>query len=175
MTNPDKLPPESNESNEQRANPSEETLEQANNSSSGKERGNDGRNPSEVADSAPMVPLKPATPDRAIVSIMENPSVLEALVHEAPAEVLQFVEAADDRQFRYFCQKEANRHQERMAREATTRIAIGSVSGAVLAAFIYSAYTGDINLSSTIVTAIIGGFGGLGISKYFQPKEEEES
>lgn len=41
--------------------------------------------------SVPMVPITAANPDRAVVSIMENPTVLEALVHEAPAEVMRLL------------------------------------------------------------------------------------
>lgn len=124
-----------------------------------------------VGDSAPMVPLKP-TSDRTVVSIMENPSVLEALVHEAPAEVMEFVEASDNRQFKYFSQKEENRHKELLAGENTKRIAIGVVFGTALIAFVYSAVTGDSTLPNQIITVIVAGFGGLGVRELFQRKEE---
>ncbi len=172
MANSDNLPPESDEFKEGEIEP----LNKSPNvdSSASKEPVDGGRIvPSADSDSTPMVPLDRADPNRAIVSILENPSVLDALVHEAPAEVLQFVEASDDRQFRYFSQKEANRHQESMAREATTRIAIGAVGSAVLVAFGYSAFTGDTSLSAQIIAVIVGGFGGLGIGEIFKKKEEE--
>jgi hypothetical protein len=121
----------------------------------------------------PMVPITAASSDKAVLSVLVNPSVMEALAQDAPQEVLKFAEASDDRQFRYYMQREQNRHKELVAREATTRIAIGAVMGSVFGAFIYSAFTGDTNLSSQIISVIVGGFGGLGISKLLQSKEEE--
>lgn len=171
MANPDDAPQDSDERGKGESPPTEEPT--SDNNSAGKDQGDSGRIvPTADVDSAPMVPLKP-TPDRAVVSIIENPSVLEALVHEAPAEVLKFVETSDDRQFKYFMQREENRHKERMAREATTRIGIAGIVGAALAGFAYSAFTGDTHLSGQIVVAIIGAFGGFGIDKVLQPKEED--
>lgn len=123
-------------------------------------------------EAVPVIPITAASPDRAVLSIMENPTVLEALVHEAPEEVIKFVAAADERQFKFYTQREENRHKEQLARENTTRIAIGTIGGAVLAAFGYSALTGDISLSAEIISVIVGGFGGLGISKLLTPPED---
>lgn len=172
MANSDNLPPESDEFKEGGIEPLDKS--QKEDGSASKEQEDGGRIvPSADSDSTPMVPLDRTNPNRAIVSILENPSVLDALVHEAPAEVIKFVESADERQFKYYSQKEANRHEESMAREATTRIAIGAVGGAVLVAFGYSAFTGDTSLSAQIIAVIVGGFGGLGIGEIFKKKEEE--
>lgn len=171
MVNPDDTPQDSDERKEGEPSPTKKPT--SDNNSAGKEQGDSARIvPTSDVDSAPMVPLKP-TPDRAVVSIIENPSVLEALVHEAPAEVLKFVETSDDRQFKYFMQREENRHKERMAREATTRIAIAVISGAAIAGFAYSAFTGNEMLSSIIVTAVISAFSGLGIKELLKLKEED--
>lgn len=123
-------------------------------------------------EAVPLMPITAVSPDRAIVSFMENPTVLEALVHEAPEEVLKLVAAADERQFKYFTQREENRHKERLARENTTRTVIGTIGGAVLAAFGYSALTGDTSLSTEVITVIVGGFGGLGIGKLLAAPED---
>jgi len=170
VSNPDNIPSSSDEHED----PPSEKAPSGNSSSSGKANGDSIRMiPAPEKDSAPMVPLDTANPDRTVVSIMENPSVLEALVHEAPAEVIKFVESSDDRQFRYYSQKEENRHKERLARETTTRLAVAGVLGCAFAAFGYSAITGDTNLSNQIISVIVGGFGGLGISKLFQNKDED--
>lgn len=173
MANPDNLPQDSDE--QEAEDPSTQPKSSSNDHSNADQLPDGGRivPTANETDSVPMVPITAANPDRAIVSILENPTVLEALVQEAPAEVLEFVKAADERQFKYFTQKEENRHKEQLARENTTRITIGTIGGAVLAAFVYSAFTGDTSLSAEIITAIIGGFGGLGIGKLLQPKEEE--
>lgn len=168
MSNPDDIIHPADESSSKGELPAKQVS--SSNNSDSKEQGDGGRI---IPAAEPVVPITTINSDKAVLSVLVNPSVMEALVQDAPQDVLKFAEASDERQFKYYMQQEQNRHQERMAREATTRIAIGSVGGAVLAAFVYSAYTGDTNLSSTIVTAIIGGFGGLGISKFFQPKEEE--
>jgi hypothetical protein len=53
------------------------------------------------SDVVPVIPGMAISQDTTVVSIMANPSVLDALVQEAPTEVMRFVEAADERQFRY--------------------------------------------------------------------------
>lgn len=70
-------------------------------------------------------------------------------------------------------QKEENRHKEQLASEATKRIAIATIGSATLAAFVYSALTGDVSLSGQIISVIVGGFGGLGLSRIFESKEDE--
>lgn len=87
-------------------------------------------------------------------------------------EVIKFVEAADQRQFKYFTQREENRHKELLVSESTKRIAIGSVLVTVFAAFTYSTLTGDSNLASQVIMIIVAGFGGLGIRDLFQRKED---
>jgi hypothetical protein len=44
---------------------------------------------------------------------------------------------------------------------------------AVFAAFVYSAITGDKSLSNTIISVVVGGFGGVGIGKVLENKEED--
>lgn len=123
-------------------------------------------------EAVPVIPITAANTDRAVLSIIENPSVLEALAHQAPHEVIKFATSADERLFKYSTQKEENRHKERLARENTTRIVVGTIGGAVLAAFGYSALTGDTSLSTEVITVIVGGFGGLGIGKLLTPPED---
>ncbi len=173
MTNPENIPSQPDESKEEGATPVDR-LPSNNNSSSGKEQENDDQTARATeVESAPMVPLKSSAPDRTVVSIMENPSVLEALVHEAPEEVIRFVESADDRQFRYYSQKEANRHKELLAGENTKRIAILGVIAVVFGGFAYSTFTHDSALPTQVITVIVAGFGGLGVRELFKRKEEE--
>ncbi len=122
----------------------------------------------------PLVPMSSGTEGKAILSVMVNPSVMEALAQDSPEQLLEFVEKSDDRQYQYYLQKEQNRHNEKIARENTTRIAIASVLSAVFAAFFYSAATGEISLSAEIISALIGGFGGLGIGKVLQRPEDDD-
>lgn len=59
------------------------------------ENGNRDHQTTDAEESAPLIPITKADPDRAVLSILENPSVLDALVQEAPAEVIKFVDASD--------------------------------------------------------------------------------
>lgn len=129
-----------------------------------------------TAYASPTVPMTLVSSDRPALSVIINPSVMQALAQDTPQELLKFAEASDERQFKYYMQKEQNRHKEQLASENTTRIAVGAVLGAVFAAFTYSAITGDSTLSGQIIAVIVGGFGGLGVglTKVFRPKEDEE-
>ena len=108
------------------------------------------------------------------IAMMVNPTAIQALAQKAPEKVLDLAESNDRRQFEFYTRIEENRHQQRLAREATTRIGIGAVVGVVGMAFIYAALTRDASLAQIIVAAVVGGFGGLGISVVLAPKKNDD-
>ena len=110
----------------------------------------------------------------AYIGMMVNTTTSQILAQKAPEKVLDFAESNDRRQFEFYMKMEGNRHQQRLARESTTRIGIVAVVGIVGIAFSYAITTGDASLAEKIVNTVVGAFGGVGIGVVLAPKKNDD-
>jgi len=105
--------------------------------------------------------------------MMINPSAVETLAHNAPEKLIDFANLSDDRQYNYYSKLAEYRHTDNRNRENTIRLALGSVFGIVLMAFVYAGFTKDNTLPTQLINTLVGGAGGLGVSSFLQKKKED--
>lgn len=105
--------------------------------------------------------------------MMINPSAVETLAHNSPERLIQFADSSDQRQFTYYSKLAEYRHNNNHNRENTIRLALGSVFGIVLMAFVYAGLTKDNTLPTQLINTLVGGAGGLGVSSFLQKKKED--
>ena len=111
--------------------------------------------------------------DRLSRSILINPSAMQALAQHEPGALIQLADASDDRQFKFHLKTAEYRHINNRNRENTIRLALGSVFGIVLMAFVYAGLTKDNALPTQLINTLVGGAGGLGVSSFLQKKKED--
>ena len=111
--------------------------------------------------------------DRLSRSLLINPSAMQTLAQHEPGSLIQLADASDDRQFRFHLKNAEYRHINNRNRENTIRLALGSVFGFVLMAFIYAGFTKDNTLPTQLINTLIGGAGGLGVSSFLQKKKDD--